>query len=147
MGTGPRQGENRASTALATALKSPLLHKGELRARGRQVLVHVCGGPQMTFAEVQDLMKELGEHLHEEAQILFGAAVDASMGDELSLTVLTSLGSKAVKPMPVMHPRPAARKHLPRPPRPRWHSRGTRGRRRRRNGRPEGARGFVHPER
>jgi cell division protein FtsZ len=94
-GFGSARGENRVSTALATALKSPLLHKGELRARGRHVLVHVCGGPQMTFAEVQDLMKELGEHLHEDAQILFGTGVDAAMGDELSLTVLTSLGPTA----------------------------------------------------
>ena len=147
-GYGSAKGENRTSTALATALKSPLLHKGELRARGRQVLVHVCGGPQMTFAEVQDLMKELGEHLHEEAQILFGAAVDASMGDELSLTVLTSLGSKAAETdAPVTAPK-ARRKEAPAPAAPAaCDSPGTRTGDGAGTADLEGARGFIHPER
>lgn len=98
-GYGAGRGENRVSEALAGALKSPLLHKGQLRERGRSVLVHVCGGPQMTFAEVQDLMRELNDgHLHEEARILFGTGVDAAMGDQLSLTLLTSLSPEEVHP-------------------------------------------------
>ena len=98
-GYGASRGANRVAEALATALKSPLLHKGQLRDRGRAVLVHVCGGPQMTFAEVQELMRELNEgHLHEDARILFGTGVDAAMGDQLSVTRLTSLSPEEVHP-------------------------------------------------
>lgn len=98
-GHGSGRGDNRVSEALTSALKSPLLHKGQLRERGRAVLVHVCGGPLMTFAEVQDLMRELNEgHLHEDARILFGTGVDAAMGDQLSVTVLTSLSPEEVHP-------------------------------------------------
>jgi cell division protein FtsZ len=98
-GYGASRGANRVGEALSTALKSPLLHKGQLRERGRAVLVHVCGGPQMTFAEVQELMRELNEgHLHEDARILFGTGVDATMGDQLSVTLLTSLSPEEVHP-------------------------------------------------
>jgi cell division protein FtsZ len=96
-GYGCGRGPNRVSEALASALKSPLLHKGQLRDRGRSVLVHICGGPQMTFAEVQELMRDLNEgHLHEDARILFGTGVDEAMGDQLSVTVLTSLSPEEV---------------------------------------------------
>ena len=94
-GYGAAQGENRVAEALLLALKSPLLHKGELRERGRQVLVHVSGGPQMTFAEVQELMQDLGTHLHEETQILFGTGVDAKMGELISVTLIASLSETA----------------------------------------------------
>jgi len=117
-GHGSAKGASRVSEALAAALKSPLLHKGELRQRGRHVLVHVCGGPQMTFAEVQDLMRELNEgHLHEDARILFGTGVDAAMGDQLSVTLLTSISPEEVHPeaTPV---EPPATARAPREPAP-----------------------------
>ncbi len=91
-GYGAASGDNRVTEALALALKSPLLHKGELRTRGRDVLVHISGGTDLSFTEVQDLMQELNKHLHEDAKILFGAGVDAAKGDQVSLTILTSLG-------------------------------------------------------
>ena len=98
-GHGSAKGANRVSEALAAALKSPLLHKGELRDKARSVLVHVCGGPHTTFAEVQDLMRELNEgHLHEDTKILFGTGVDPSMGDQLSITLLTSIFPEEVHP-------------------------------------------------
>ncbi len=91
-GYGLAKGENRAQEALQNALKSPLLNKGDLLARARNVLVHICGGPTMTLFEVELLMKSLGRHVHEDAQILFGTGSDTRLGDQLSVTVLTSLG-------------------------------------------------------
>jgi cell division protein FtsZ len=114
-GHGSSRGPHRVAEALATALKSPLLHKGQLRERGRSVLVHVCGGPQMTFAEVQELMHELNDgHLHEDARILFGTGVDATMGDQLSVTLLTSLSPEEVHPEKTPAA-PTARTHAPHP--------------------------------
>lgn len=97
-GYGAAQGEQRVIEALNRALKSPLLHKGELRERGREVLVHISGGPDLNFAEVQELMQELHKHLHEDAKILFGAGVDPAKGKEVSLTLLTSLSRQEAQP-------------------------------------------------
>ncbi|MGI8605187.1 MAG: cell division protein FtsZ [Verrucomicrobiales bacterium] len=92
-GYGVAKGEDRGADALRQALKSPLLDRDEFRKRASNVLVHVCGGPQMTFFEVEELMTKLGDHLPDEAQILFGTGTDPQMGDQISVTILTSLGS------------------------------------------------------
>ncbi len=45
----------------------------------------------MTLSEVEILMQELGRHVSEQTQILFGAAVDARLGDRLAVTIISSL--------------------------------------------------------
>ena len=45
----------------------------------------------MTLSEVEILMQELGRHVSDQTQILFGAVVDARLGDRLSVTVISSL--------------------------------------------------------
>ena len=100
-GYGQAKGENRALEALSAALKSPLLDRGQLLAKASNVLVHVCGGQNMSLFEIQTLMGELNKHVGEDAHLLFGAAVDPKLGDHLSVTVLTSLakeGGVAVQP-------------------------------------------------
>lgn len=100
-GYGQAKGENRALDALGAALKSPLLDRGQLLAKASNVLVHVCGGQNMSLFEIQTLMGELNKHVGEDAHLLFGAAVDPKLGDHLSVTVLTSLsreGGVAVQP-------------------------------------------------
>ncbi|MDB6134030.1 MAG: Cell division protein FtsZ [Verrucomicrobiales bacterium] len=91
-GFGQAKGENRAVDALALALRSPLLDRGQMAANARNVLVHICGGSSLTLFEIETLMRELGKDIHEEAQILFGAAIDNSLNEHLSVTILTSLG-------------------------------------------------------
>ena len=94
-GYGQAKGENRAVEALGQALKSPLLDRGQMQSGARNVLVHVCGGTTLTLFEIETLMRELGKQVHEDAQILFGAAVDPRLQDNLSVTILTSLGKVA----------------------------------------------------
>lgn len=91
-GYGQAKGENRALEALGSALKSPLLDRGQMLAKAQNVLVHVCGGTSMSLFEIQTLMGELNKHVGEDAHLLFGAAVDPKLGDQISVTVLTSLG-------------------------------------------------------
>lgn len=91
-GFGQAKGEARAAEALQAALKSPLLDRGQLLEKARNVLVHICGGTSLTLFEIETLMKELSKHVSEEAQILFGAASDAKLGDTLSVTIISSLG-------------------------------------------------------
>jgi cell division GTPase FtsZ len=50
----------------------------------------------MTLYEVELLMRELSKTVPETAHILFGAAVDDSMGDSLSVTIISSLPEEKV---------------------------------------------------
>lgn len=90
-GSGLAHGENRSQQALKNALNSPLLDKGRLLKSARTALVHICGGNGMTLYEVELLMRELSKQVPEDAHILFGAAVDETMGDALSVTIISSL--------------------------------------------------------
>ena len=90
-GFGESDSDNRAHDALTQALKNPLMDRGRMLADATHVLVQVAGGPGMTLSEVEVLMQELGRHVHEQTQILFGAVVDGRLGDRLTVTIITSL--------------------------------------------------------
>ena len=89
-GFGESDSENRAHDALAQALKSPLMDRGRTLADAARVLVQVAGGPAMTLSEVEVVMRELGRHVNEDTQILFGTAVDGRLGERLSVTIISS---------------------------------------------------------
>jgi cell division protein FtsZ len=89
-GFGESDSDNRAHDALAQALKNPLMDRGRMLADATRVLVQVAGGPGMTLSEVEILMQELGRHVNEETQILFGTVVDGRMADRLSVTIISS---------------------------------------------------------
>jgi cell division protein FtsZ len=63
-------------------------------ADATHVLVQVAGGPSVTLSEVEILMHELGRHVSDQTHILFGAAVDARLGDRLSVTIISSLSAE-----------------------------------------------------
>ena len=90
-GSGIAHGENRAQQALKNALVSPLLDRGSLLNDTDTVLVHVCGGEDMTLYELELLMRGLSKHVPETAQILFGTSVDPAMAESLSVTLVSSL--------------------------------------------------------
>jgi cell division protein FtsZ len=90
-GYGQAKGEERATQALTLAMQSPLLDRGQMLEKARNVLVHVCGGRSLTLFEIEGLMRELGRQVSSDAQILFGAAVDPSMEDAVSVTIISSV--------------------------------------------------------
>ena len=92
-GFGESDSDNRAHEALTQALKNPLMDRGRMLADATRVLVQVAGGPGMTLSEVEILMQELGRHVNEQTQILFGVAVDGRLGDRLSVTIISSLAA------------------------------------------------------
>lgn len=94
-GYGEGDSDNRAHDALTQALKNPLMNKGKMLEDAAHVLVQVAGGPGMTLSEVEILMQELGKHISDQTQILFGTAVDSRMGNRLSVTIISSLGSES----------------------------------------------------
>src|SRR2546421_1439896 len=127
-GYGESDSDNRAHDALTQALKNPLMDRGRMLADASHVLVQVSGGPGMTLTEVEILMQELGKHICDETQIIFGTTVDSRMGNWLSVTLISSLGADdetvSVAPKPVVvskppPPAPAPESEAPAPP-PLW---------------------------
>jgi cell division protein FtsZ len=105
-GFGESDSDNRAHDALTQALKNPLMDRGRMLADASHVLVQVAGGPAMTLSEVEILMQELGRHINDHTQILFGTSVDGRMGNRLSVTLISSLATEEeVAPAPA---RPAS---------------------------------------
>src|SRR5438876_281615 len=116
-GFGEADSDNRAHDALAQALKNPLMDKGKMLADAAHVLVQVAGGPAMTLSEVEILMQELGRHVRDNTQILFGTAVDGRMGNRLSVTIISSLAAEdEIAPQSEF----ATSEPIPEPPPPIW---------------------------
>src|SRR5437773_5477277 len=67
------------------------MDRGRMLADATHLLVQVAGGPGMTLSEVEILMQELGRHVRDHTQILFGTAVEGRMGNRLSVTIISSL--------------------------------------------------------
>jgi cell division protein FtsZ len=100
-GFGESDSDNRAHDALTQALKNPLMDRGRMLADASHVLVQVSGGPGMTLTEVEILMQDLGKHIRDDTQIIFGTAVDSRMGNRLSVTLISSLaGEEETVPAP-----------------------------------------------
>ncbi|MEN3940116.1 cell division protein FtsZ [Prosthecobacter sp. SYSU 5D2] len=91
-GFGEARGQNRGAEALKRALKSPLIDQGRLLHQTKTLLVHIAGGETLTLMEVDAVMKQLGRHVPDHTHILFGVAVDAKLGDSISVTLISSLG-------------------------------------------------------
>jgi cell division protein FtsZ len=101
MGAAIASGENRAAEA---AQRRPSRARcEEVAIRGaRGVLINITGGPDLTLHEVNEAAILIQEEADEEANIIFGAVVDESMGDEIRITVIaTGFGeSAAARPAP-----------------------------------------------
>lgn len=88
MGVGTASGENRASTAARSAIASPLLDTSIEGARG--VLFNITGGPDMTMNEVDEAAKVITAQADPDAQIIFGAAIDEKLIDQVKVTVVAT---------------------------------------------------------
>lgn len=90
MGTGIGKGESRAVDAASAAISSPLLE--DLSIEGaRGVLINITGGSEMTLFEVNEASTLVHEVAHEEANIIVGAVIDETLGDdEIRVTVIAT---------------------------------------------------------
>src|ERR1700730_3301959 len=104
-GYGEAEGENRAHDALAKALKNPLMNRGALLEDTFHAIVHICGGANITLGEVQIIMEELNRHINDQTQLFMGIGIETRMGNRLSVSVLSSLGHGAEKPVAVRRQR------------------------------------------
>lgn len=97
MGTGAATGENRAVEAATAAISSPLLENISIDG-ATGIIINVTGGRDLSLHEVNEASTLITEAAHEDAEIIFGAVIDESMGDEVRVTVIaTGFGADQVK--------------------------------------------------
>ena len=85
---GKGRGENRAADAARAAITSPLLDVSIQGARG--VLFNVVGGKNLGLQEVHLAAQVIAEVVDPDAEIVFGAAIDPELGDEVKVTVIAT---------------------------------------------------------
>jgi cell division protein FtsZ len=89
MGIGSASGEHRAVEAAQQAIASPLLEETSIEG-ARGLLINITGGDDVTLNEINEAAEIITEGAAPDAQILFGAVVDASLGDDLQVTVIAT---------------------------------------------------------
>jgi cell division protein FtsZ len=88
MGIGAAAGENRAAEAARTAVSSPLLEASVEGATG--ILLNVTGGPDIGLFEVNEAAEVVTSAADQNANVIFGAVIDDSAGDEVRVTVIAT---------------------------------------------------------
>jgi cell division protein FtsZ len=88
MGIGKARGEHRALEAARMAVSSPLLEASVDGARG--VLLMIAGGSDLGLFEVNEAAEVIAEAADPDANIIFGAVIDDSLGDEVKVTVIAA---------------------------------------------------------
>jgi cell division protein FtsZ len=88
MGIGQSTGDSRAEQAAEKAIASPLLETSMDGARG--VLLSIAGPREMTLHEVSTAASIVADHSDGDANIIFGAVVDDSLGDDMRVTVIAA---------------------------------------------------------
>jgi cell division protein FtsZ len=88
MGIGVAQGENRAMEAARAAISSPLLETSLDGATG--ILLNITGGPDLGLAEVDEAAQVVTAAADANANVIFGAVIDESMGDSVRVTAIAT---------------------------------------------------------
>ena len=88
MGIGVASGDKRAISAIRQAISSPLLSTSIEGARG--VLFNVVGGPDLTMSEIDEAASLIAKSVDPDANIIFGAAIDEQMVDQVKVTVVAT---------------------------------------------------------
>ena len=89
MGTAVRSGTNRAVEAAQAAMASPLLEAGAIDG-ARGILINITGSSSLKLSEVNEASSLIQSAAHEDANIIFGAVLDESMGEEVKITVIAT---------------------------------------------------------
>ena len=88
MGIGSARGEDRAAVAAQMAISSPLLENSIEGAHG--VLLNISGGSDLGLFEINEAAQLIADSAHAEANIIFGAVIDDTLGDETRVTVIAA---------------------------------------------------------
>lgn len=95
MGIGEASGPDRAVNAARMAISSPLLEISVEGAKG--LLYNIHGSSDMTMTEVSDASAIIANAADPDANIIFGANIDESLGEKIKISVIaTGFEEKAV---------------------------------------------------
>jgi cell division protein FtsZ len=88
MAIGRGTGETRAKDAALDAIHSKLL---DVSIEGaRSILFNIKGGSDMNLFDVNEAAENIRANAHPECNIIFGAAIDQNMKDDLTVTVIAT---------------------------------------------------------
>ncbi|HET7272076.1 MAG TPA: cell division protein FtsZ, partial [Rubrobacter sp.] len=88
MGIGESSSETRGAEAAKTAISSPLLEASIEGATG--IILNITGGPDLGLFEVNEAAEIVHNAAHQDANLIFGAVIDDSNGDRVSVTVIAT---------------------------------------------------------
>jgi len=88
MGVGHASGDDRAKHAVKAAIESPLLETSIAGAKA--ILLYVAGGYDLGMLEVSEIASLVEEQADRDCILIFGAAVNEDMQDEISITVIAT---------------------------------------------------------
>ena len=88
IGMGDSDTENRAQEAIERAMNNPLLDVTIDNATG--ALIQVCGGPDMTIKECQQIVEAVSSRLSPDAKIIWGARIDRELGDTIRAMLIAT---------------------------------------------------------
>jgi cell division protein FtsZ len=102
MGSGSASGERRAIEAATNAISSPLLEEVSIQG-ATGVIINVTGPSDLTLLEVNEAATFIQEEAHEDAEIIFGAAVDENLEDTIIVSIVaTGFGENKEAEPPVV---------------------------------------------
>ncbi len=88
MAVGRADGDDRARRAAESAISSGLLDVTIDGARG--ILFNITGGINLSLFEVNEAAALIKESAHPDVNLIFGAQIDETMGDEIRITVIAT---------------------------------------------------------
>jgi cell division protein FtsZ len=88
MGVGRASGKDKAEQAANMAISSPLLETSINGAKG--VIINITSSPDIGLDEIETASEMISKQAHEDANIIWGAAFDENMDDEMSVTVIAT---------------------------------------------------------
>ncbi len=89
MGIGAATGESRAAEAAKMAISSPLLEDIDIEG-ATGILINITAGSDVTLLEVNEACSIVEKAAHEDANIIFGAVIDESLGGQMRVTVIAT---------------------------------------------------------
>ena len=93
MGIGIASGENRAVEAAERAISHPLLEDISISG-AKGVLMNITSSSDLTLEEMTEASDKIYAEVGDDADIIWGQAIDESLGDEMRVTVIaTGIGS------------------------------------------------------
>ena len=90
MGSAKEEGQNRAQTAIAKALDSPLLNDNKITGAKNVLLLIVSGTNEVTLDEIGEINDYIQDEAGYDANIIMGVGEDENLGDAIAVTIVAT---------------------------------------------------------